>query len=106
MDRFETLLAPVIAAFVVGLLTGSWGERWLLWRRLSDGVWVYRRLIWLGEEAKRARQDAALFGSIASYLQIRNPLLVAMWLLHAHRRLIALLCLVIIGAAGVTIWLK
>ncbi len=106
MDRLEPLLAPMIVAFIVGAVAGSYGERWLLWRRLSDGVWVYRRLIWLGEEPKRAAQDAALFGSIARYLQLRNPLLVAMWLLHAHRRMIALLVLTIIASAGLAIYLK
>lgn len=106
MDMLDVTLAPVIAAFVAGLLAGSYGERWLLWRRLTEARWIYRRMVWLGFPPREASQAAPRFADLAETLQLRNPLLMAMWLLHAHRRLIALTLLGIIAAAGLALYLK
>lgn len=106
MDRFDTLLAPVIVAFLAGMVAGSWGERWLLWRCLSDARWVYRRMVFLGDTDRVAVADAPKFAALALALQVRHPLLMVMWLIREQRRLIALLCLAIIASAGLAIYLK
>lgn len=104
MDSLEPLLVPVIAAFVVGGLIGSWGERWLLWRRLSDARWVYRRLAWTtGKHDRKATEQAAQFAATACVLQLGHPLLVVLWIAREHRWTIALLAVAAIGAAGLAL---
>jgi uncharacterized protein YneF (UPF0154 family) len=107
MEMIGPQLVPVIAALVVGAVAGSWLERWLLWRQLTDASWVFRRLRWMGaRDGTRASDNAAQFAALAVIIRIRNPVLMAMWLLHAYRPWIAGLGLVVIVAAGVAIWLK
>lgn len=106
MYDLEPLLVPVIAALIVGAAAGSWLERWLLWRQLTDARWVFRRLAWMGAEGRRASDNAAQFAALASIIHIRNPLLMLLWLVHAYRAWVAGLGLAILFAAGLAIWLK
>lgn len=99
-------LTPVLAALIVGAVAGSLVERWLIWRRLTDARWAYRRLTWAGRRERAAQDEAAQFAALATILQLRNPLLIALWLVREQRALIALLCLAVLGAAGVAIYLK
>lgn len=106
MDLSDTTLVPVITALIVGLVAGSWAERWLLWRQLTDARWVFRRLRWLGAEGRRASDNAGQFAALADIICIRNPLLMLLWLVYAYRPWIAGFGLAVIVAAGLAIYLK
>ena len=106
MTTQDPQLIPVIAALVVGAVAGAWIERWLLWRRLTDVSWIFRRLRWMGADGRRATAEAGRFAAIAVIIRIENPALMLLWLIHAYRPWIAAGGLVLLASVMVVIWLK